>query len=270
MKKAIAMIGALVAVLTVTSGAFAAHHYLITSSSQIKDGAVSLSDLSPAARQALQGNRGETSAAGQQGPAGPAGARGPEGPAGVNGQKGDAGTPGAKGDKGDPGTPAKADSYGIADVKVSRGQTNGVQNAPATWATYSTDLGSPVGDTAGGSFRFTCSPTKAPCTVGLDAYTVGARTAKLYPRMLIYRQDYDNFGPSTECEYADGTNNNGGQQTLTGSAATTPLGIGGSFDCNAGQTALPDPTNGGLMPVDSITVPAGYYDVWTTLSFFAS
>ena len=142
--------------------------------------------------------------------------------------------------------------------------------APATWATYSTDLGSPVGDTAGGSFRFTCSTAKAPCTVGLDAYTVGTKTVKMYPRVLIYRQDYDNFGPSTECEYADGTNNNSGQQTLTGSAATTPLGIGGSLDCNSGQTALPDPTNGGLMPVDSITVPAGFYDVWTTLSFVAS
>ena len=66
LKKGITLIGVLVAMLAVTSGAFAAHHYLITSSSQIKDGAVSLSDLSPAARQALLGQKAATSAAGRR------------------------------------------------------------------------------------------------------------------------------------------------------------------------------------------------------------
>ena len=80
----------LVVVLAVTSGAFAAaKHYLITSSSQIKDGAVSRSDLSPAARKALQGQKGDTGA-GQAQPAQPArtgatGAQGPQGLAGVSG-----------------------------------------------------------------------------------------------------------------------------------------------------------------------------------------
>jgi hypothetical protein len=91
LKKAITLIAALVAVLAVTSGAFAANHYLITSSSQIKNGAISASDLSSAARKALkgqQGSKGNTGATGAQGPQGPKGdpgAQGPHGPAGVSG-----------------------------------------------------------------------------------------------------------------------------------------------------------------------------------------
>ena len=57
----------LVAVLAVTSGAFAAQQHLVTASNQIKDGAVSLYDLSPTARKALQGKKGSTGAAGPQG-----------------------------------------------------------------------------------------------------------------------------------------------------------------------------------------------------------
>jgi hypothetical protein len=91
MKKGITLIAGLVAVLAVTSGAFAAKHYVITSSSQIKKGAISLSDLSHTARKALaRGHQGKT------------GARGPQGRAGTQGPKGDAGAPGAKGDKGAP------------------------------------------------------------------------------------------------------------------------------------------------------------------------
>jgi len=91
MKKGITLIAGLVAVLAVTSGAFAAKHYVITSSSQIKKGAISLSDLSDTARKALvRGHRGKT------------GARGPQGRAGAQGPKGDTGATGAKGDKGAP------------------------------------------------------------------------------------------------------------------------------------------------------------------------
>src|SRR5690242_13403295 len=68
LKKGITLIAVLVGVLAVTSGAFAAKRYLITSSSQIKDGAVSLSDLSPAAKKALRGVNGIGGPAGPQGP----------------------------------------------------------------------------------------------------------------------------------------------------------------------------------------------------------
>ena len=97
MKKAVTVTAVLVAVLTVTSGAFAAKKYLVVSSSQIKDGAISLNDLSPAAHKALQtqqGPKGDTGATGATGAAGAAGAagatgaqgpQGPQGPAGVSG-----------------------------------------------------------------------------------------------------------------------------------------------------------------------------------------
>ena len=89
LKKGITLIAALVAVLAVTSGAFAAaNHYLITSSSQIKDGAVSAADLSPAARNALQGQAGNAGAAGPQGlrRAGSEGRHRRNWPAGVEGR----------------------------------------------------------------------------------------------------------------------------------------------------------------------------------------
>jgi hypothetical protein len=82
LKKAITLVAVLVGVLTVTSGAFAAQHYLITSSLQIKNGVVSLADLSPAARNALQAQKGDTGAAGPQGQTG---VQGPQGPKGVSG-----------------------------------------------------------------------------------------------------------------------------------------------------------------------------------------
>ena len=101
MKKGITLIAVLAAVLAVTSGAFAAaNHYLITSSSQIKDGAVSAADLSPAARNALQGQKGNTGAAGRQGPAGAQGLKGDTGATGAQGPKGDTGATGAQGPKG--------------------------------------------------------------------------------------------------------------------------------------------------------------------------
>ena len=89
MKKGITVIAALIAVLAVTSGAFAANHYLITSSSQIKSGAIALSDLSSNARTALKGQKGDTGATGAQGLKGETGADGPKG------DKGDSGLTGA-------------------------------------------------------------------------------------------------------------------------------------------------------------------------------
>jgi collagen triple helix repeat protein len=91
LKKGITLIAVLAAVLAVTSGAFAANHYLVTSSSQIKNGTIAASDLSSAARKALKGQqgwKGDTGATGAQGPQGPKGdpgAQGPHGPAGVSG-----------------------------------------------------------------------------------------------------------------------------------------------------------------------------------------
>jgi hypothetical protein len=106
LKKGITVIAVLAAVLAVTSGAFAANHYLITSSSQIKDGVVSAADLSPAARNALKGQKGNIGAAGRQGPAGAQGLKGDTGATGAQGPKGDTGATGAQGLQGPAGTPA--------------------------------------------------------------------------------------------------------------------------------------------------------------------
>ena len=81
LKKGIVVIAAVFGVLAITSGAFAAkHHYLITSSSQIKKGAVSRSDLSKRRPQGAAGQDGETGAIGPQGVAG---AQGPKGATGA-------------------------------------------------------------------------------------------------------------------------------------------------------------------------------------------
>jgi hypothetical protein len=85
LKKGIAAIAALFGVLAITSGAFAAQHYVISSSSQIKNGTVRIADLAPGAQKALhgdKGSKGDAGPAGPQGPKGSAGAQGPQGPAG--------------------------------------------------------------------------------------------------------------------------------------------------------------------------------------------
>jgi hypothetical protein len=94
LKKGITLVAVLVGVLAVTSGAFAAKQYMITSSSQIKDGSVKIRDLSPGARKALHGVKGI------QGNGGPAGPQGPKGNMGSQGPKGDAGQAGAPGKDG--------------------------------------------------------------------------------------------------------------------------------------------------------------------------
>jgi hypothetical protein len=80
LKKGITIVAAIAAVLAVTSGAFAAGNHVISASSQIKDGAISILDLSPNARKALKGQNG---AKGAQGQKGATGAKGDKGDAGA-------------------------------------------------------------------------------------------------------------------------------------------------------------------------------------------
>ena len=85
MKKGITLIAAIAAVLAVTSGAFAAGNYVISASSQIRDGAISILDLSPNARKALKGQRGVKGAPGPQGIPGAEGPKGDKGDSGLTG-----------------------------------------------------------------------------------------------------------------------------------------------------------------------------------------
>jgi hypothetical protein len=82
MKRTIIALGAIALALSLAGGAWAGKRYLITSSSQVKNGSLVLGDLSKKAQKSLRGKRG---------------------PAGREGPKGDTGDQGPKGDKGDSG-----------------------------------------------------------------------------------------------------------------------------------------------------------------------
>jgi hypothetical protein len=270
LKKGITLVAVLVGVLAVTSGAFAAKQFMITSSSQIKDGSVKLHDLSPGARKALHGSKGI------QGNGGPAGPQGPKGDSGSQGPKGEVGPQGAKGDAGPAGTPGKdgkdapAAEYGAGAIYVTRGTGN-----PAAWAKYSTRLGSPIGDTTGGAFRFTCSVTQAPCKVAAQAAVLSDKADgnyAVYPRVLVKRSgDIGSGGaPETDCEYADGSNAALSAPLTPVSMATNPfasyapmiVNIGGTADCGVADAPAGN--------VNEIMVPSGYYDVTSTFVFTKS
>ncbi len=95
MKKLTIAVALALVVAAASGSAFAAHKYLVTSSSQIKPGTISLANLSPAARKALLSST--NGARGLQGPQGPAGVTGAQGPAGPQGAAGPAGGPGVSG-----------------------------------------------------------------------------------------------------------------------------------------------------------------------------
>ena len=151
--------------------------------------------------------------------------KGDTGPNGINGADGKNGADGAPGPKGDNGQDASV-AYGIAKVFVSRGGT-----AATPWATYSTLLGSPVGDTTGGSFRFTCAT--APCQISVKTFT-SAGTAHVLPRLLVYKQGDGNGGGDlieNYCEYADGP-----ISPVSTTLTQDTINIGGSADCGGPVT----------------------------------
>lgn len=186
---------------------------------------------------------------------GPQGAAGVPGAAGAAGPQGPKGDTGATGPQGAAGQGAPAPAFGIAKILVDRG------SGPATWATYSAPLlGSPAGDQAQGTFRFTCASV-ADCTLSVQAHATASGWT-VYPRVLIMKQ-LAAGGPETYCEYGDGSDNNGATTALAGTDAVVLLGIGGTLDCGSAQ-AYP---GSGIAP--EISVPGGgnHYDVYTTLVY---
>jgi hypothetical protein len=101
-------------VFAMTGGAYAAKHYLITSTKQI----------SPAVLKQLQGKRG---AAGTQGSAGPAGAAGPQGPQG---------SPGAAGTKGENGASGASVTSTESKTKIGPCKEGGSEFHAASGITY--------------------------------------------------------------------------------------------------------------------------------------
>ena len=197
-----------------------------------------------------------------------AGAQGPPGTAGPSAcAPGEPSTPEAcppeEGPPGPPPSPAMALEYGVAAVDVTRGGSTGL------FGLYSTVLGSPVVDTTGGTFRFTCDAAQAPCSVAVKAAVLSekAGTALFFPRILVERGGSPVLGPQPTlyCEYADGSGGPGGLTTLTKQPkAVLPdfeaveVNIGGTADCG-----LPGP--GG--DVASIDVPEGFYNVHASFTF---
>jgi hypothetical protein len=114
---------AVLAALLLASGAVAAKKYMITSSSQIKPGAISYSNLSSSARDRLAGQPGVNGPAGPAGPQGPSGQQGAKGDTGPQGPSGQQGAKGDKGDKGDTGPqgPKGVEEYQVFSTTQSFG-----------------------------------------------------------------------------------------------------------------------------------------------------
>jgi hypothetical protein len=151
-------------------------------------------------------------------------------------------------------------------------------NGPSRFATYSTTLGSPAGSTAGGAFRFTCTPAQAPCRISWGAAVISTQPGPtlVHPRLLIHKQADLAAAPMAFCEYADGANNNAGLDQITRvpnlqaavTAMQTPLsmGIGGTLDCGSAQTYAPDVTEI-WVPASTGGTDTAFYDVSATFAF---
>ncbi len=130
LKRTIYVFSAIALVLAVTSGAFAAGKYLITSSSQVKPGAISYGNLSAAATHRLAGQHGSPGAAGPKGDPGAAGAQGPTGQTGPKGDTGATGLgdTGATGPQGPTGQTGPTGPTGPTGAPGADG-TNGLAQA---------------------------------------------------------------------------------------------------------------------------------------------
>lgn len=103
------VIAALALVFAMTGGAFAAGHYLITSTKQIK----------PSVLAQLKGKAGANGAPGAAGAAGPVGPQGPGGPPGAGGPGGPQGPQGPKGETGPKGENGKNGTTGFTETLPS-------------------------------------------------------------------------------------------------------------------------------------------------------
>lgn len=146
-------------VFAMTGGAYAAKHYLITSTKQI----------SPKVVAALQGKAGKTGPAGPAGLAGPAGPMGPSGPGGATGASGKNGLNGEKGERGatgPAGTTGAAGATGSQGVKGEPWTPNNVLPSNATEKGAWSASGMPVkyfsSEVVFGSISFTIPLATAP------------------------------------------------------------------------------------------------------------
>jgi len=79
--------------------------------------------------------------------------------------------------------------------RISPGRGSDRARPAVEWASYSTQPGSPVGDTMGGTFRFSCSVAQAPCKLSVKAAFLSDSGGSygVSPRVLIHRTElFDN------------------------------------------------------------------------------
>jgi hypothetical protein len=153
-------------VFAMSGGAYAAKHYLITSTKQI----------SPKVLKALKGANGKNGTAGPAGPAGAAGAgtagaqgaqgaQGPQGPAGTNGEKGTTGTAGTSVTSKEVAAPACTNKEGGSEFTAASGNKtfacNGKEGSP--WTASGT---LPSGKTLYGEWGIFQKPKEAVETLG--------------------------------------------------------------------------------------------------------
>ena len=157
--------------------------------------------------------------------------------------------------------------YGVASIVVTKGE-----GLPLPHAAYSIPLGSPIADTTSGVFRMTCDAEEAPCMIEVKAAALSdtdiGGTVRFLPRVLVMRggDPVGGVAPDVICEYADGADAPAGLFNLTKQAlAAVPdfedilIDIGGTADCGV---------EGPGGAVESIVVPAGFYDVHASFAFF--
>jgi len=179
MKRTIIALGAIALGLALAGGAWAGKHYIITSSSQVKNGSLSAADLSHGARNALKGRRGP---------------RGPQGATGAQGPKGDTGAQGPKGPQGDPGKLQRlTGDFSGSNASVAT-SLDGVQFGP-----YSN------GGNWGGSVRYDGADGKTLNQLTQLSYNVmysAADTAPIgeaYLRIFLNNDSHDVIFDATQC-----------------------------------------------------------------------
>lgn len=222
MKRSITVIAIAAVMLAVTTGAFAARKYLITSSSQIKPGTISYANLSAAAKARLAGARG---------PAGPAGATGPAGPQGPTGATGAAGGSGGQGPKGDTGATGATGPDGSTALAQASGLVAWT-NDPALMLDDGKDT---TGSIHGGSVLL----TKNQVITNLSELVATAGVGMTHGMYAIYDQNLNLVAQTADTPAAFAVTDQWVQLPLTSPYTVPATGLYYFVDLLAASTTMP-------------------------------